>query len=417
MRPGVDVVSRALPAPASPPTNTAIAFIVGPTSTGDIVTLVSSLTEFVSLCGDRGSGPDQVTYDAVDAYFREGGGQAYIASTTQTTVGTFSVDEQSADEPAPKSKSTKASDGPQVNPLALNTGVATALAALNADLGPGQVFVADPTLAASPDTQTALLAHAAATNRVALLSCADGNAAALAAVGTALQADPNARYGALFAPSAVVPGVTAGTTRTVPYPAVEAGIIARNDTAYTANQPAAGVLGQTLYAIDLVGSGTYLDSDYEDLNVAGVNMARIIYGGVRTYGYRSLADPAKSPDWLDFGNARLNMQIVALAEAIAQNFVFAQLDGRNITISHFGGELSAMLAPLFDAGALYGTSYIDAYAVDVGSQVNTPTTIANGELHAVISARMSPFAEWVEIEIVKVASNQSLPAQNVAVAA
>ena len=36
---------------------------------------------------------------------------------------------------------------------------------------------------------------------------------------------------------------------------------------------------------------------------------------------------------------------------------------------------------------------------------------ANGELHAVLSVRMSPAAEWVVIEIVKVASNQALPGQ------
>jgi hypothetical protein len=445
MRPGVDVVSRALPAPASPPTNTAIAFIVGPTAIGNRVTLVSSLTEYVALCGTRGSGTSTVTYDAVDVYFREGGGQAYIGSTTQTTLlaevaGPAQLDadelqkqtrgdldalaaQYDVDAGAYATKSelidalVAASDGAEVTPQAVDSGVAAALAALTKDLGPGQVFIADPTLAASPANQSALLAHAAATNRVALLSCTDGNASTLEAIGTALQSDTNARYGALFAPSAIVPGVTPGTTRTVPYPAVEAGIIARNDVVYSPNQPAAGVLGQALYAIDTVNSGTYADSDYAALSLAGVDMARIIYGGVRTYGYRTLVNPTATPEWLSLGNARLNMQIVALAEAIGENFVFANLDGRGITIAQFGGELSAMLAPLFDEGALFGTSYRDAYAVDVGSQVNTPTTIANGELHAVLSVRMSPFAEWVEIEIVKVASNESLPAQNVAVAA
>jgi hypothetical protein len=69
-----------------------------------------------------------------------------------------------------------------------------------------------------------------------------------------------------------------------------------------------------------------------------------------------------------------------------------------------------MLLAFYNEGSLYGTTPQEAYSVDVGSSVNTPTTIANGELHAVLSVRMSPDAEWVVIEVVKVASNQALPA-------
>jgi len=398
VRPGVDVISRALPPPASAPTDTGVCFIVGATTNTDTpYALVHSLTEFVDTFGDRGSGASQATYDAVDVYFREGGSQCIVGSTTSTAV--FGrADEEEA--PAKKGK-----DAPEA--LVVDAGIANALAGLTADLGPGQILIADATLAAVQANQSALLAHAAACNRVALLTCADGTAAQLQSAGQALQQDANGRYGALFAPSAVVPGVVAGTTRTVPYSAVEAGIIARNDLAYNPNQAAAGVLGQTLYAIDV--NGRFSDLDYENLNNAGVNMARIIYGGVRTYGYRALVDPVAAPTWLDFGWARLNMAITAEAEAIGQAFVFSQLDGQRRTISNFGGELAAMLNPFWASGALYGTDPLKAYAVDVGVSVNTDATIANGELHAVLSVRMSGMSEWVEIEIVKVASNQSLP--------
>jgi uncharacterized protein len=253
-----------------------------------------------------------------------------------------------------------------------------------------------------------VLAHCAATNRVGLLSCADGDAAALTAAGVALQTDANARYGALFAPSAVLPGMVAGTTRTVPYAAVEAGIIARNDGVYGPNTPAAGTLGQAVYALDI--NGRYSDADYQTLNESGVDMARLIYGGVRTYGYRTLVDPEATPAWLSLGNARLNMAIVAQAEAIGENYVFTQIDGRGRTLSAFAGELSAMLATFYEEDALYGETPQEAFYVDVGSTVNTPDSIANGELHAVLGVRMSPFAEWVVIEIVKVAVNEALPA-------
>ena len=402
MRPGVDVISRALPPPRSAPTDTGVAFLIGATAADMTpappdVGLVRSLTEYVATFGDRGTGPEQATYDAAEVYFQEGGSRLYVARTDPATTQAASSSRRGA-------KSEEEGASPRLVDPALDA----ALDALTKDLGPGQVFIADPALASTVDSQSALLAHAAATNRVALLSCVDGTAAEVEAAAKALNTDANARYGALFAPSATVPGVVAGTTRTVPYAAIEAGIIARNDNAYSPNQPAAGDLGQSVFALDVAGH--YSDLEYQSLNTAGASMARLIYGGVRTYGYRSCVDPVVTPQWLMFGWARLNMAITAQAEAIGEHFVFAQLDGNGHTLSEFGGELSAMLLGYYTEGSLYGATPQDAYSVDVGSSVNTPETIANGELHAVISVRMSPDAEWVVIEIVKVASNQALPA-------
>jgi hypothetical protein len=435
MRPGVDVISRALPPPRSAPTDTGVAFVIGATPTGGATTpgaveLVHSMTEYVATFGDRDA-TSQATYDAADTYFREGGSKLYVASTNLagTTFSAPSVPSGSDLEAMTRSEldqvaveygldpneyGTKADLLDAVNarlaavPRAADAGIGSALTAMSKDYGPGQVFLADPTLAAVVDNQSAVLAHCSVTNRVGLLSCADGDASVLGAAGLALQLDANGRYGALFAPSAVVPGMVAGTTRTVPYSAVVAGIIARNDPVYGPNEPAAGVNGQAVYAIDL--NGRYSDADYATLNTSGVNMARLIYGGVRTYGFRSCVDPIATPAWLDFGNARLNMGIVADAEAIGENYVFAQLDGRGRTLASFNGELAGMLLDFYNEDALYGDTPEDAFYVDTGSSVNTPDTIANGELHAVIGVRMSPFAEWVVIEIVKVAVNEALPA-------
>jgi len=435
MRPGVDVISRALPPPRSAPTDTGVAFVLGATATGitpapPSVALVRSMTEYVAVFGDRGSGAGQATYDAADAYFREGGNQLYVSRLNPGTtldaearelppedelakMSRNELDALATDfglDPAPfatKSDLVAAfADIP--TELAADPTITAALAALPESYGPGQIFIADATLAAVTANQSALLAHALACNRVALLSCIDGTATVLTNAGTALQADANARYGALFAPSAILPGVVAGTTRFVPYSAVEAGIIARNDVSYSPNQSAAGELGQSMFALDV--NGHYTDLEYQNLNAAGVDMARLIYGGVRTYGYRTCVNPSSAPSWLMLGWARLNMAIVAEANAIGEHYVFSQLDGRGHTLSEFGGELSAMLLGYYNDGALYGTTPEEAFLVDVGSSVNTPTTIANGELHATLSVRMSPAAEWVVIEIVKVASNQALPA-------
>jgi hypothetical protein len=47
------------------------------------------------------------------------------------------------------------------------------------------------------------------------------------------------------------------------------------------------------------------------------------------------------------------------------------------------------MQPHFDAGELFGATPGDAYNVDVTS-VNTPTTLAAGQLHARVGFRASP---------------------------
>jgi hypothetical protein len=379
MRPGVEVISRAQPLPRSALTDVGAAFMVGSTGSGaGTVATVRSLTDYENAFGARGSAPSVIAaYDSADAFFREGGASLTVSSLAGGTVDA--------------------------------TVVQAALDALTKDYGPGQVFIAESdVIATDPNNQTALLDHAASHNRIALLHQVDDADAAALITGMDDVDRANGRYGAMFAPWAVLPGVASGTTRKIGYDAIVAGIIARNDPVLNPNVPSAGVNGQAVYATSV--SNRYTDGEYEDLNDAGCNMARLIYAGVRTYGWRTLIDPAGDQSWLNLGNARLNMAITAQAEAIGESYVFTQLDGRRLTISQFGGELRAMLAKFWTQGALYGATAEDAFYVDVGSTVNTEETIANGELHAVLEVRMSPFAERVVIEIVKVATTQAIAA-------
>jgi hypothetical protein len=362
-RPGVVVTSRADVPPRSAPTDAGMAFMVGATESGTDVKRVVSMTQYEAEFGDRTGFTD--TYDAAETFFREGGSVLTVSPNAVLQDGLDAI--------------TKA-------------------------FGPGQVF-APGAAGYAAGAHDALIQHAADNNRIALLDADPAlAAAALEALAGTLSSNANARYAALFAPAAVVPGITSGSTRTVPYSALEAGIMSRNAAQFTPNVPAAGVNGISRFAIDL--TATFLDAEREDLNDAGVDIARVLYGQVETYGYRTLA-PVDT-GWSNLGNARLNMEIVAKAETVGERYVFSQIDGRRIRISQFGAELSGMLVPYYDAGSLYGVSAQDAFFVDVGRAVNTDETIANGELHAVIGLRMSPFAEWVVIEIVKVATDQPL---------
>jgi hypothetical protein len=368
-------------------------FLIGATATGNGPALVRSMSDYEDQLGARAG--FEAAYDAADAYFREGGSRLTVSRTDPGT--------------GRSSSKAKASDAEAPVATALDPTVQAALDALTKDLGPGQVFIADPGIASVLENQQALLDHCQACNRVALLTPLDGDATSLLAAATALKGYDTARYGALFAPQAVIPGIAGGTSRTVPYSAIEAGIIGRNDAFANPNVASAGDLGQAVYATDL--TTRYTDQEYADLNAGGVDLAKLVYGGVRTYGYRTVVDPQGSDsDWLELGWARLNMAIVADAAAVGEHYVFSQIDGRGRTISAFGAGLSAMLVPFYEAGALYGDTADDAFQVNVGPSVNTPTTIANGELHAVLAVRMSPFAEWVVIEIVKVATTEAIAA-------
>jgi hypothetical protein len=253
------------------------------------------------------------------------------------------------------------------------------------------------------DAHADLLDHALANNRVALLDLVDDDDEdALAAdVASAAAATENQSKGAAFSPWMVFPGVTAGTTRTVAPSAMVAGIISRNDQSRSPNEPSAGELGQSRYAIGL-SQPAWSNAVREEMNTAGINVIRYMQNGYRVYGYRSLADPVSNWGWINFANCRLAMAIISEADVISESYVLRQIDGRGLIISSYGGALTAVLKRFYEEGSLYGASADEAFVVDVGSQVNTPETLSSQELHAVLAVRMSPFAELVELEIVNI---------------
>jgi hypothetical protein len=275
--------------------------------------------------------------------------------------------------------------------------IGAALDAFETGLGPGQVLIPGLTDDASHE---ALCAHADSFRRVTLLDPPDSaDPTVLAASAAALSGVPGVRMSALFGPFAVYPAEVSPATVQVPYSAVEAGIIARVDRAGNPNAPAAGADGVARLAINL--SQSYTDADRQALNSLGVDLAKIVGGEVRTYGYRTAAGPLDQ-NWLWFGNSRTLMAIGWECEAAAETYVLKQIDGRRQIFSRLNKDLRGICARYFDMGALYGESQEEAFAVDTGPGVNTPETIKAGEIHAVVRVRVSPAAEWVVIRIVKV---------------
>lgn len=279
------------------------------------------------------------------------------------------------------------------------------LATLNsftADLGPGQILAPGRT---SGTGHTQLRDHAEANNRVALLDSQDTPTSGTLTGDAA--ATPS-RFAATFAPWVIVPGVTSGTTRTVPPSALIAGLIARNDPSLGADRPSAGNTGISRFAIDL-SQIPWDDTTRQTLNNNGVNVIRRMFGSIRNYGWRSLTNPTTDADWLDFGNGRLFMAISAQLEVVGENFVFDEIDGQNgETIGNFHSALVGVLLDYYNSGQLFGDTADRAFSVDTGPSVNTLISIAANELHAVCAIKMSPMAELVAIEIVKTRVTDSL---------
>jgi len=283
-----------------------------------------------------------------------------------------------------------------------------ALDSFSDGLGPGQVSMPGQT---DDPSHTALLNHADAHNRFAICDAPDtATVATLQSSALAMRTlGKVSRRGVLVAPwGQLAPLTIGGAVRAVPFGAALAGIIARNTTAAPAGQASAGTIFGSSFSI--VSLNYDLSTVRDQLNTAGVLVARPVYDVICAYGLRTLTDPTSDSLWLQYPGVRIVMAVDAQANAIGERYVFRQLDGKGLAISQFGGELDAMLLGFFTDGSLYGETPGDAFKVDVGPAVNTPTTISNGELHAIIRMRTSPGAELVTIEIVKRSITQDLAA-------
>jgi hypothetical protein len=285
------------------------------------------------------------------------------------------------------------------------------IAALNlipAGAGAGQVSIPGSTTTAA---HTGVVKHAAVTNRFALIDSADSSVAAdLVNASTAVKAtltDQEMSYAFLVEGWNVISGATVGTTRIVPPSAVVAALMAAHDAATgNPNEPAAGVNGIPSFSLGL-NRVNWSDTERGTLNLAGVNVFREVGGTQRLYGYRTMVSPnGSTAGWLSAASARLRMALEADAAEKAEPFVFTQIT--KAKIAEYQGVLTGMLLGYYNLGALFGDTPAEAFVVDTGSTVNTPESLAERKLSAVIGVRMTEFAEIVYMEFVKIPTTEEL---------
>lgn len=290
--------------------------------------------------------------------------------------------------------------------------VRAALDRFGRGLGPGQVLAPFRTTSA---THTEVLEHCQDRNRDAFLDAAQGvSVASQLALVTAQRAFGSGatglpRLGGIWGQYATGPGVAPGTTRTLPWSVVQAGLTARAERAEGhPNVSPTGPQGVPTWA---EGVDRYYDEsdggDAETLFDGGVNVVVQRYGAPRAYTFRTLEDDTLS-DWHELAHTRVASKIVALADQVGEG-----LQGYTVTADGkaqglFGARLGTALGDLYGKGALFGETQGEAFSVDTGPTQNTLETIAARELHAGVGFKASPHAEQLYIDVAKVPTAQEV---------
>lgn len=282
----------------------------------------------------------------------------------------------------------------------INATKAAALLLFPPELGPGNVNV--PGAVSSADWLT-IQNHADDTQRSAILEFPDtaDESTLTTLAGTARSLG---RVGAGFAGWLVVPNV-GGRNKVVPPGLAICGKIAAHDALFDGfgqNKPVAGVKRGVLQRA-LAVSQDFGDADKRTrLNDAGVNLIRMIQGGVTIYGWRSLANPTSDVGWRNFGHRRLQTALFARITALMEPYVFEEIDGEGHLFGEVRGQIaSRVLAPYYAKGSLFGATAQDAYKVDTDDPVNTPATIEDGQLNVAVTVVESEFAEEINVTVTK----------------
>jgi hypothetical protein len=370
--PGISITTGPASRPPGDSIDTGTAFLVGEVTSGppSTPTLITSPSQFVGVFGERDA-DSPALYDAVVDAFRAGLSRAWV-------VGVPDISSSDA--------------------------LTAALGSFTASLGPGQVYAPDATTAAQ---QLAVIAAAAQYGRSAVIQLADGAASAQAAAAASLAASAsNAEVASVWGTWVTVPGLTSGTTRVAPVAGLVLGRIAAVDEHYgDPGHAAAGTQGWGAGVLDqaLATSRPYTDTvngDLDTLHDAGVNVAvQQSNGSIQIRDFVSLSD---APEWSQWNFQRLRMGIVANVQRRMEPFLFRTFDSRGHLLTEVSDSVSAYLQDLFDNDVLFGETAQEAYAVDTSygpGQVNTPASVADGQLRAAVTYVPAPHVDAITITI------------------
>ena len=473
-RPGVIFTESSAPASRGAPTDTSTLFVAGVTEYGPTnrAVLVRSIGDYQRIFGARVS--YGTLYDYLDVAFREGLSRAYVARQAGPDAAEATVNIPGATGTSIVATATAAGDyynsldvkavasgsgfklqvldgdgvvlaesaelthkdqasGFQNDYVAFSAGAGdatpttgatayslaggdddraaitqaekdTALALFTRTLGGGRVAFPGDTSAAA---HAGLANHAEANNRIGWADMADtptvGTITSAAATNSALG---NADRLAMFAGSVLVPG-TGGTTRSVPLSAAQAGREAFRDSRGRVGDVAA--FDDYPYSYVTALSQNYSDADVETLVLAGVNVAKDVFGSLELFSYVTAQSRDDGTYWM-LNAANIRMAIQARAERIGYAFLGKTIDGQGRALGSLEGALKGELLRFFEDGALFGDLPSDAFNVVADFSNNPPSSLAAGDVFASLNVRISPYAEWVTIDLVTTPITQAITA-------
>lgn len=255
----------------------------------------------------------------------------------------------------------------------------------------------------------ALIEHADAYNRLALLSSERGNDKATL-LGQA--ADLDAPRAGLFHPWIKVPDGQGGAKVISPEGYV-AGCRAR---AHDRTGPWAAAAGLVAQARRVVAPDqVFSPADAAELDAGKVNMILTIAASTRLYGWRSVS--ADQVNWKMLSYADVVNRVVTECKRLLEPYVFAPIDGRGHLLSAMAGTLEGIVKPMADLGGLFpwvddtvnGAVQVDpGYKIITGAELNSRASLGNDEVRAQVSIRPAPTAASVLLTVNKASVTAAL---------
>jgi hypothetical protein len=379
----VNVSSNSTPKPA-PAVVSGRLFLIGRANDGPITlvdnvpTRVTGMAEFRSLYGERVEDVSDITHDVLRCFFSEGGAEVFFLRAIGAAATQYDDDYDAAD-------------------------YEDLLAGFTADLGPGCVVIAGQDHTAVGEY---VGAHCGSANRIGIVTgeITDTTVATIAAASAVVAGYTNPDRLVLAWPNVKIP--TASGLVSVEPTGFVAGVRARaHGIVGPWQSPLQEEYGSARFVAGVTTSTT--DGEFLTLWNGDVSPIRVVGSKVRLYGYKTAAAPVGDVSGNLQGAQFRDLVNVLAYEAgrIAERYVGVTVDGRGLRLSGFNGALAGMLNTFAQAGALFaqvaedGSEVDPGYVVDTSSNVNSPASLAAGNLNAEIGVRLSPTAEFVTINI------------------
>lgn len=275
------------------------------------------------------------------------------------------------------------------------------------DEGLGDGAVAIPGLGSA--VHDALIVHADAMNRIAILASELGNDR-----GTLLgqAADLDAARAGLFAPWVKVPDGFGGT-RVISPEGYVAACRARAHEAAGPWRAGAGVLAQARYVV--APDQVFSPVDGDELDAGKVNVIRSIGATTRVYGWRSLS--ADQQNYKMLSAADVINRIVTECRRVLEPYVYAPIDAKGQLLSAMAGTLEGVVQPMAMAGGLFARTEeqngqmveVDpGYRVVTGQELNSVASLANDEIRGAVAVRPAPTAALVMLTVNKASVTAAL---------